>query len=685
MLPTLGLEPKIGRTIGPEEDQPGKDHVVLLSDSFWRRGFGADPEVVGQTTLLDNVPYEILGVLPAKLEQSWGPFNIWCPLPFEQDAHPRGYRSFMTLGRLKPGVSITEAQAEMDNIAARLAREYPSTDGGYTVRLEPILDVTLGDGARPALSILTAAVGFVLLISCANVANLLLARATDREREHVVRAALGAGRWRLMRQTLMESMILALAAGGLGILLSIWSLDILTAGLSSTMGRTEEIVIDHSALLFALLLSLVTAVLFGMAPALKSAKNDLTDALKGGSMSISAGRSVRGWRDVLVVAQIAMALVLVTCAGLMLRSLLALHAVDPGFDPQRLLTLQVKLPDRKYDSDEKRIIFYQQAIEQIRAAPGVTSVAAASIIPLTGDSSDSRVNIDGYQPADPNHPIFVGHAIATPGYFETMKIPLLRGRAFSEHDNEDGQRVIIVGEKMAEQIWPNQSAVGKRLKFGPRDSESPWYTVVGVVGNIKQVQLDRKLRLETYTPYAQWPVSEMAFVTRTAGEPEGTTAAVQEAIWKVDPDLVVYRVLSMEQIHSANTSARADMASLLAVFSVIGLVMSAAGLYSVIAYNVSQRTHEIGIRTALGAGSLDIVRLILARITLLTFCGILCGTILALLVTRVLEVLLFGVSPFDPITIVGVTVMLVAVAFLASYLPTRQVFKMDPMNALRCH
>jgi putative ABC transport system permease protein len=573
----------------------------------------------------------------------------------------------------------------MESIAAHLGGEYPSTNKGYTVSLVPILDVALGRGARPTLSALMIAVGLVLLISCANVANLLLARATDRDREHAIRAALGAGRWRLMRQMLTESLILALAAGGLGILLSIWSLEILTAGLSSTMGRTAEVALDLSALVFALFLSVSTVVLFGMAPAMKGANISLTETLKGGSISVSIGRGFRAWRDLLIVTQIGMALVLVTCAGLMVRSFLSLDAVDPGFDPQRLLTLQVKLPDGEYDTDKKRIIFYQQAMEQIRAVPGVTSVAAASIIPLTGDSSDSRVAIEGYQPADPNHPIFAGNVIATPGYFETMEIPLLEGRTFSEQDHEEGQRVLVIGEKMARQIWPNQSALGKRLKFGPLDSGSPWYNIVGVVGNVKQVQLDRDLRLETYTPYPQAAVSEMTFVTRTAGEPEGAAAAVQEAIWEVDPDLAVYHVLPMAEIHSANTRARADMAGLLAVFAVIGLVLSATGTYGVIDYNVSRRTHEIGIRTALGARARDIMRLILARITILTICGVILGVILAVLVTGVLEALLFGVSPFDPVTFMGVALMLMAVAMLAGYLPARRAIRADPMNALRCY
>lgn len=683
LLPVLGFDAAIGRAFGPEADRPGNDQVVLLSDSFWRRGFGADPGVVGRSILLDGEPLDVLGVLPAELERAWGQFSVWRPLPFERDVHLRGSRAFRTLGRLKPGVSLTEARAEMETIAARLAVEYPSTDKDYTVRLEPILDVALGRGGKPALALLTVAVGFVLLIACANVANLLLVRATDRQTEQAIRSALGAGKWRLVRQTLIDSLLLALAGGGLGILLSIWSLDILAAGLSTTMGRTQEIAVDGTALAFTLLLSVATALTFGLVPAFRGASANLTEVLKDGSRSVSAGRTSRAWRDVLVVAQIAMALVVVTCAGLMLRSFLALHAVDPGFDPRQLLTMQVKLPEQPYDSDTKRVAFFQQAIDKIRGLPGVRAAGAGSSIPLIGDSSDSRVTVEDHDP-DSSRRIFAGNVVVTPDYFATMGIALLRGRTFTEHDSLDAEPVVIVGEKMAEQLWPGEDAVGKRLKFGRRESEVPWVTVVGVVGNVRQVRLDRDLRLETYTPHAQWTFSEMTFVTRTTGDPAEATAAVRNAIWEVDPDLAIYGVRAMDEIRSANTRARSDMATLLAVFAVIGLVLAAAGLYGVISYNVSQRTHEIGVRVALGARGWDVLRLILARTAFLTGCGAVGGTVLTFFSGGMLETFLFGVSRADTVTIAGVAVVLLLVASLASYFPARRATRVDPMKALRC-
>jgi len=478
-------------------------------------------------------------------------------------------------------------------------------------------------------------------------------------------------------------MILAIAAGGLGIALSIWSLDLLAAGLSSTMGRTDEIAMDRGALLFTLLLSVVTAALFGLAPAFRGSGAGLTESLKDASRTLSAGGRSRLWRDLLVTGQIAMALAVVVCAGLMLRSFLALNDVDPGFDTHRLLTMRVTLPEREYDSNEKRVAFVRQVIEKARVLPGVQSAAAASVIPLIGDTSDARVTIEDREETDPKERISVGGTIVTPGYFDTMKIPLLRGRAFTPHDSAEGSAVIIVGEKMAQRFWPGEEAVGKRLKFGGRDSTSPWFTVVGVVGDIRHVRLDRDPRSETYVPHTLISDASMTFVVRTAGDPAASAASVRNAISEVDPDLAVYAVRPMDRIHSQNTRARADMASLLGVFSAIGLILAAAGLYGVVSYNVSQRTHEIGIRVALGARATDVLRAVLAKTALLACCGAAAGIVLALFLGGLLEALLFGVSPSDPATIAGVAAVLLFVALLASYVPARRAIGTDAMVALR--
>jgi putative ABC transport system permease protein len=684
LLPVLGLDAKVGRTFGAEEDQPGKDRVVVLSDSFWRRGFGADPDVVARTILLDNVPVTVLGVLPPELEKAWAPFDVWSPLPFSPDDFGRGYRSFDVFGRLKPGVSVAQAQAEMEGIAARLAEAYPGTNKGHTVNVVPIIDVLVGDAARPALTVLVAVVVFVLLIACANVANLLLAKATVRQREFAVRSALGAGRWRLVRQMITECTVLALAGGVLGVLLAVWGLDILVAVLSNTVGRTDEVAVDRPVLVFTLILSLATAVLFGFAPALKSSSANVVETLKDGVRSGFTGKSGRTRRDLLIVAQVAMALALVTCAGLMLRSFLTLRAVDSGFDTRRLLTMRLRLPENKYETAEKCAAFFEQVTRQIRRTPGLTSAAAVSSIPLVGRDRESGATIEDYMPPDdPSGGIMVGDAIVTPGYFETMGIPLLGGREFTEHDDADGPGVAIVNDYMAQRFWPAQNAVGKRLKFDSRDSETPWLTVIGVVGDVKQVALNRDVRLETYRPHAQVPSLYMTVVARTPGDPLSATTAVQNAIWEVDPDLAVYRVRSMKDIVSANTRGLGAMVALLIVFAAIALTLSTAGLYGVISYTVNRRTQEIGIRIALGAQSRDVLRLVITRSVVLTLVGVTVGTGLALLLGRTLETLMYGVSPTDPTTFIGVGAMLIVVGLLASYLPARRATKVDPMVALR--
>ena len=685
LLPVLGFDAKLGRTFGTEENQPGKDRVVVLSDSFWQRGFGGDPDVVARTILLDNVPVTVLGVLPPELEKAWAPFDVWSPLPFSTDDFGRGYRSFDVFGRLKPGVSVAQAQAEMEGIAARLGEAYPSTNKGHTVSVVPIIDILVGDAAVPALTILVAAVVFVLLIACANVANLLLAKATVRQKEFAVRSALGAGRGRLVRQMITECTVLALAGGVLGMLLAVWGLDILVAVLSNTVGRMDEVAVDRRVLVFTLVLSFATALLFGLAPALKSSCASVVESLKDGVRSGVIGKSGRARRDLLIVAQVAMALALVTCAALMLRSFVTLRSVDSGFDTRRLLTMRLRLPENNYDTEEKRAAFFEQVTRQIRGTPGLTSAAAVSSTPLVGRDRESGVTIEDYMPPDdPSGGIMVGDTIVTPGYFETMGIPLLGGREFTEHDDSNGPGVAIVNARMAHRFWPGQNAVGKRLKFDSRDSETPWLTVIGVVGDVRQVTLSQDVRLEAYRPHAQVPSSNMTVVARTSGDPLNATTTVQNAIWEVDPDLAVYGVRSMKGIVSANTRGLGAMVALLTVFAAIALTLSGAGMYGVISYTVSRRTQEIGICTALGAQSRDVLRLVITRSVVLTLVGVTGGMGLALLLGRALETLMYGVSPTDIPTFAGVAGALLIVALLASYLPARRATKIDPVAALRC-
>ncbi|MHC4696216.1 MAG: ABC transporter permease [Planctomycetota bacterium] len=690
LLPVLGFDAKIGRAFGPEEDRPGSERVVLLSDGFWQRRFGGDPGIVGQTIMLDGTPFEVLGVLPAELTRAWGRFDwiwgrfdVWTPFAFDANDYSRADRSFKAIGRLKPGVSVAGAQAEMEAIAAHLAETYPESNEGYTVNVMPMLDGLIGAEAKQALSTLMAAVGFVLLIACVNVANLLLAKGSTRSKEFAVRAALGASKGRIVRQMITECTVLSLAGAALGALMAIWGVEILVAALPDGIPRKHEIGVDRDVLLFTLGLSLVTAVLFGLAPSLKSSSVNLNEMLKEGTRSGSVGEVRRLKRDFLVVGQVAMALALVISAGLMIKSFLRLRAADPGFDAQQLLTMRTKLSGEQYGSYKRRIAFFEQVVREIRTRPGVTAVAATSTLPCDGLDTWDYATIEDYTERDPGREIFLGYITATPGFFETMQIPIVGGRDFTELDNMEGRSVVIVNEALAQRFWPEEDSIGKRLKYGARDSGAPWLTVVGVVGDVKQRGLTRETRLETYRPYAQRPERRMSFVVRTVGDPLAATTAGQSAVWDVDPDLAVYRVRSMEDIIFEETGASGVLAGLLAVFAAIALVLASVGLYGVMSYAVSQRTHEIGIRMALGAQSGNVLRLVITRSVLLTLTGIGAGIVLALLLGRALESLMYGVSPTDPSTFVGVAGMLMIVALLASYLPARRAMKVDPMVALR--
>ena len=690
LLPVLGFDAKIGRAFGPEGDRPGSERVVLLSDGFWQRRFGGDPDIVGQTITLDGTPFEVLGVLPAELSAAWGRFDwiwghfdVWIPFAFDAGTFSRGNRSFKAVGRLKPGVSVAAAQAEMETIATHLAETYPDSNEGYTVNVMPMLDGVIGAEAKQALSTLMAAVGCVLLLACVNVANLLLAKGSNRSKEFAIRAALGAGKLRIVRQMITECTVLSLVGAALGALMAVWGVEILVAALPDAIPRKHEIGVDRDVLLFTLGLSLVTAVLFGLAPSFKSSIINLNEMLKEGTRSGSTGEVRRLKRDFLVVGQVAMALALVISAGLIIKSFLRLQAADPGFYAQQLLTMRTKLSGEQYDSHKRRTAFFEQVVREIRTRPGVTAAAATSTLPCDGLDNWDYATIEDYTEQDTGREIFLGRITVTPGFFETMQIPIVSGRDFIELDNMEGRSVVIVNEALAQRFWPDEDAIGKRLKYGARDSDAPWLAVVGVVGDVKQRGLTRETRLETYRPYARRPEWRMSVAVRTVSDPLAATTAVQSAVWDVDPDLAVYRVRSMEDIVFDEIGAFGVLAGLLAVFAMIALVLASVGLYGVMSYSVSQRTHEIGIRVALGAQSGNVLRLVITRSVLLTLTGIGTGIILALLLGRALESLLYGVSPTDPSTFIGVAGMLMLVALLASYIPARRATKVDPMVALR--
>jgi len=690
LLPALGFDAKIGRRFGEEEDRPGRERVALLSDAFWKSRFGGDPGVVGRTIMLDGQPFAVLGVLPAEMADAWGRFDtiwdrfdIWTPFAFDPDDYHRGNRSFKAIGRLKPDVSFAQAQTEMESIAAQLAKTYPESNEGYTVNVMPMIDGIIVDEAKTALRAMTAAVLFVLLIACVNVANLMLARGATRSKEFAVRGALGANRARLVRQLITESLLLSLAGGALGVLLALWGVETVVAVLPDTMPRKHEIRVDQDVLLFTLALSFASAMLFGLVPSLKGAGVNLNAMLKEGVRSGSDGGARRSRRDILVAAQVAMALALVVTAGLMIKSFLRLQAADPGFDSRQLLTMRTKLSGDEYLSGRKRVAFFEQAINEIRATPGVTSAAAVSTLPCDGMDTWEYATIEDNTDQHPDKGIFLGHIAVTPGFFETMRIPIVSGRDFNVLENGDGQNVTIVNATLAQRFWPGENAIGKRLKYGSRSSDAPWMTVVGVVGDVKQRGLTRETRMETYLPYAQVPHWRMSFVVRATGDPLASTSAVQTAVWRVDPDRALYQVRSMEEIMFDQVGGLGVLAGVLTAFAAIALGLACVGLYGVMSYTVSQRTHEIGIRVALGAKSGDVLRLVIARSIVLTLCGSGAGIILALLLGRALESLMYGVSPTDPSAFIGMAAVLIVVALLATYIPARRATKVDPIVALR--
>ena len=691
LLPVLGFDARIGRRFEAEEDRPGRERVALLSDGFWRSRFGGDPGVVGRTIMLDGAPYEIIGVLPVELSQAWGrydtvwdPFDIWTPLAFDPENFHRANRSYKAFGRLKPGVSAADALAELKTVAAGLANAHPATNEGFTVNVMSLFDSVIGDEIKRALTLLTATVGLILLIACLNTANLLLARGNTRSREYAVRTALGASRGRLVRQMLTECTVLSLAGGLLGVLLAIWSVEILVAALPEVIPRTQNIAVNRQTLLFTLGLSCVAAALTGLTPVLRQGCANFGEMLKEGSQAGAAGEVRRLKRDFLIVGQVGMSLALAVCAGLTIKSVLHLRATDPGFDARRLLTMRTMLSGVQYPDSEKRIAFFDQTVREIRALPGVISAAAISSLPCDGLDSWDYATIEDREERGAGGEIYLGQITVTPGYFKTMRIALLEGRDFSELEATQQRDVVIVNEALARRFWPDESAVGKRLKYGPRDSNAPWLTVVGVAGDVKQRGFARETRLETYLPYSQSPDRQMSFVARTDGEPLAATIAVQNAIWKVNPDQAVFRARSMERILFGEVLPGSILAGLLSVFALIALVLAGVGLYGVMSYSIGQRTHEIGIRMALGARSGSVLLLVLRRAALLMVVGIVGGVGLSLALGKMLETLLYGVSPTDPPTLCIAAVVLLCVGLVASYVPARRATRVDPMQALRC-
>jgi len=679
----LGVEPLLGRTFLPEEEQPGKNHVAVLSYSMWESRFGGDRDIVGKTITLDAAPYTVVGVMPPEfkypaLTELWTPFTVAA-----EAANDRGYRYLRVMARLKPGVTMQQAQTEMNAIAGRLALEYPKTNkDDDATNLISLRERTSGD-VRPALLVLLCAVGFVLLIACANVANLLLARAAGRQKEVAVRTALGATRLRLVRQFLTESMLLGLLGGGVGVLLASLCTRALVTMFPSTIfnlniPRVEEIPLDGWVLVFALTVSLLTGAVFGLVPALQACLNT-NAALKESGRGLAGGVPGRRFRSALVVAELALSLVLLTAAGLTLRSFVHLLRGDLGFNADHVLTIRVLPPNNKYETDAKKIAFSDQVMERIQSLPGVEAAGTVTFLPLSGWWGGRTVALESQATPEDQRPKMMWSSV-TPGYFRAMGIPLLKGRFFAERDNQGAPGVAIISKSLARRLGQNSDLLGERIDVqGVKGAVE----VVGVVGDVHHLGMTAELTSEVYLPFAQVPEPIICFAIRTTGEPDSVAKEAQRAVWAVDKSQAVGFVMSMSQLASESLAPQRVMMLILGAFGGMALVMAAVGLYGVIANSVAQRTHEIGVRMALGARSGDVLKLVVGQGLGLVAAGIAIGLGGAFGLMRFVSSLLYGVRASDPVTLAGAALVLAGVALGASYIPARRATRVDPMVALR--
>jgi putative ABC transport system permease protein len=679
VFPTLGVRPSIGRTFTNEEDAPGA-RVAVISDRLWKRRFGANPAILNQAIVAGGTPYTVVGVMPPGFSFLDKTVDIWLPIGLTaQSRTPRG-RSLMVVGRLKPAVTIERAQSDMTRVAAELTRMFPAFNTGWTARVVGMRDQLTGD-IRPALMVLAGAVAFVLLIACANIANLLLARAASRQRELAVRVALGAGRAQLVRQLLAESFVLSVAGGLSGLLLAWWAIGVLRSVVAARLPvqRLEAVAIDGWVLAFTFGATLLSGVLFGIVPALTSAGNRFNEALKEGGRTGSGARGNRA-RAAFVVVEVALALVLLVAAGLLLQSFRHLLDVDPGFDPARTVTMRVSLPDSRYGRSDGRAQFLTRFFQQVDALPGVEASGAVSFLPLTGLGAATSMQIIG-QPKPPTGQEPVADVrVMSHSYLEAMGVPLLKGRLFNENDASDAKGRVVINETMARRHWPNEDPIGKHVLIAWDGIEDE---IIGVVGDVKHASLDAQTRAMTYWPYRRNPYGTMTIAVRTSGQATQVTNAIAAIVRQMDPDLAVAGVRTMEDVVASSVEERRITMLLLSIFAGAALILAAVGIYGVIAYSVTQRTQEIGLRIALGAQRADVVRMIVRQALTLVVAGIIVGAIGAFLVTRLMTRLLFQTEPTDPATFLTVAGILTFVAVAASYVPGRRATRVDPVVALR--
>lgn len=683
---TLGVKPLLGRIFTPDEDQVGKDHEVILSFPLWQQQFAGDENVLGKIVQLNGEPYTIVGVMPRGFR--FAPFwatkaLLWSPLPLNPADH--GRVSLRIFARLKQGVSIEQAKADFATVSTRLEAQYPGTNKDVTVT--PLNDKVVGD-VRPALLLLLAAVGFVLLIACANVAHMLLARATARRREIGVRTAMGASRTRILCQFLSESALLAVIGGIAGVLVAMWGLRVVLASAPAEITNFGAIELDGRVLIFTLLISIITGMIFGLTPALQGFALNSVESLKEGGRGDGSSRRSSRARRLLVTSEFALALVLLAGAGLMIRTFSALQAIDPGFNPHHLLTMVVSTAGAK-DASAGRAAFFQSALDRVRALPGVTSAGAINHLPLGGDVWGFPFKIEGRPaPKKGTEPVAI-YRVVLPGYFRAMNIAMQRGRDFTQSDNQNAPQVVIINEYLARHYWPGEDAIGKRLMVYGSHS---WATVVGVVPNVVRHEWKAGAEEEFYFPYLQSPdylqassphVAYLTFVVRASGDAAAEAGAIQNAIHSLDRSVTVSEIEAMDDVVADSNAQTRFYLYLLTGFSALAVILAAVGIYGAMSHSVSQRTREMAVRMALGARRVDVMRLIVGESMLLAVSGGAIGIVGALALTPLMKTLLYGVRASDPATLVAVSLLLGAVTLGASYIPARRATRIDPMVALR--
>ena len=690
----IGVEPMLGRSFTPEEDKPGANRVVVISHNLWQDTFGSDPDLIGKQITLNDRNYSVIGIMPAGFNFPRGAdvpsffgaapkTDIWSPMALGSDAkNERANYGMTVLARMKPGISIQQAQTGMDIVARRIEEQHKDFNEGSGVILVPLQEQMVGS-FRKALLVLVGAVTFVLLIACSNVANLLLVRSAARQREIAIRTAIGASRWRIIRQLLTESISLSLFSGLLGIVLCEWSVRILPSIVPGKIPRLHEINIDARVLAFTLGVAFLTGVLSGLVPALQSSNVNLNESLKNGSKGLMGGIRQNRIRCSLVIAEVALSFILLIGAGLMIRSFASILRINPGFNPTNAVAMGISLPSSKYRGEQAQTVFFQQTLDQVRVVNGVQFAGIVSDLPLGGGDNAGGFTIEGRIPPPGSDGPVVSRRVASDGYFEAVGIPLIKGRFFNAGDNRNAPGVLIVGEAWAKKYMPEEDPLGKRVKMGGPDSDRPWLEIVGVVGDVRQRALEDENKPTVYWPFQQRGGGSMTLVVRSTIPTANIIKGLQQAIWSVDKDLPVTDIKTMQQYIDDSVGQRRFNVLLLGLFALLALILAAVGIYGVMSYSVTQRTKEIGIRIALGAEVNSILSMIIRQGLLLIGAGLVIGVTGAIALTRFMTSLLYGVTANDPMTYVAISIILAGVALAANYVPARRAARVDPMVALR--